>query len=121
MKNLYVSRFVPFCNKIVDLTSKNVVQYPSRVVMGLIIAFLLSGLIMANRPIHDQYYQNVMKISQQSHYPLTREMANQLLEQDEPIRLFQFYRLLRAVHEEEKRVYTQEQMEFEKKFKSDYY
>lgn len=77
--------------------------------LWVLVAVLLWGIgQLLYKPIHPQQKAIVAKYQAQQLYPYTHELAEDLLEQDTPIRQHQYFYMLRVLHFEQRRIRFQE-------------
>lgn len=107
MKSLSYQRYLQVFQKFKSLDSSTLDCYQKRTLFGLIGILIIWTLFVITRPVDVVQHKEIMQLAGQSNYPLTREMAYQLL-QEKTINRYQYFRVLRAVHSEQHRIRVQE-------------
>lgn len=87
-------------------------QHHSSAMYVLIAIFIIWVGFSVLKPLNVNEHQDLVKFSEQTSYPLTRQMALDLLIHDN-INRYQYFRVIRAAHVEQKRIYRQEDIRVE--------
>ena len=112
MKNSSLHRYFVLLHRFKSLRSMKVDLYHPAVIGGVIILFLIWFILACLRPLNIQQHTDLTHFAQQQHYPMTRTMALAVLDDAKPNR-YQYFRVLRAAHLEQKNIHHQEQIHVE--------
>ena len=107
MKSFSFQRYLQVFQKFKSLDSATLDCYQQRAVLGLITCLIIWSLFVITRPIDQIQQDSLNQLATQSNYPLTREMAYNLL-QESSVNRYQYFRVLRAIHAEQHGVHIQE-------------
>ena len=114
MKNSLLQRYLQPIQRFNPLKLQHVDHYQPVGLGLLVLGLVLSILVLTLRPVNERQYQEMLLLSQQADYPLSREMARELLKH-ESVNRYQYFRVLRAIHTEQHNVNMQEEIRTEQK------
>ena len=110
LQQLYIS-----CLDFIEKHQYEVDRWTPRVLVGIILLIVVWSVHTAKKPITVVQQQELVRLSEHYLYPHSKSIAQKLLEQSTPVQRYQYFHLLRVMHDESKRLNVEEEMKWEKK------
>lgn len=112
MKKPHLQRYLSLLQHPHVVNFFKVDHFQSTATYALIFIFILWTFFASLRPLNLEQQRDLHAISQQDHYPMAREMALALLQQ-QSVNRYQYFRVLRATHIEQRHIIEHEQIHIE--------
>ena len=110
LQHLYTS-----CLAFIEKHQYEVDRWTPRALVGIILLIVVWGVHTAKKPITVVQQQELVRLSEHYLYPHSKSIAQNLLAQATPVQRYQYFHLLRVMHDESKRLNVEEEMKWERK------
>ena len=115
MKKQSFSQIYQHCLDVIEKYQHQFDRWLPMLMVGMVAFILMWGVHIAKQPITVSQQQELIRLSEHYLYPHSKSIAQDLLQQSDPIYRYQYFHLLRVMHDESKRLNIQEEMKWEKK------
>lgn len=108
MKMFNPQIYLQVFHKFTTIDSATIDLYQRRAILTVLSLLVIWTLFSINRSLDENEHKELLQLSTQSHYQLTREMAAELLASEKRVNRYQYFRVLRALHAEKHLIRVQE-------------